>query len=420
MPDGRPEDEDAAAVRKTGELVGTRDARTHVCAQRKHIVCAPARQHTLTPAHACMRPCVHVQWFDDDGVRVRKIAVLSARVLYHHAPPPAGSGAHAASDWCAQRQRGAHALVRCTAVDASGVEDDGSGQRLYGFYIVCENKRFDFYAESEVQRSLWLQSIFKASAAAAAATADAVDESRSAMEDMLRKIARKHAVQIDVEGPQSTLGIVVTGVRVVSVVPGSPAALPHRERRYGHAVLIEPGDTLLQVDGVPITAENAPELLRGSDEVGSLACIRLEKCPPKQAEDKTGRRGESNRHSWGSSGNRNSGGSSQKQLPGEEVEILIARQSIARILPLSQMVLAMAKLADPKTKSVASDDVHNLKRLADDFMAVESRHFEASEARMRGLEELALAGIVSCRKVSWLPMPDLCRVCVCVCARAHW
>lgn len=39
MPDGRPEDEDAAAVRKTGELVGTRDARTHVCAQRKHIVC---------------------------------------------------------------------------------------------------------------------------------------------------------------------------------------------------------------------------------------------------------------------------------------------------------------------------------------------------------------------------------------------
>ena len=32
------------------------------------------------------------------------------------------------------------------------------------------------------------------------------DESRAAMEEMLLEIARQHAVQIDAEGPKSTLG----------------------------------------------------------------------------------------------------------------------------------------------------------------------------------------------------------------------
>ena len=64
----------------------------------------------------------------------------------------------------------------------------------------------------------------------------------------------------------------------------------------------------------PVTADNAPEILRGSDIVGSLARVRLEK-----------KRG-------GPAG------------AGSVIEVRIARSSIARIKPLSEMVLAMAKV----------------------------------------------------------------------------
>jgi hypothetical protein len=84
------------------------------------------------------------------------------------------------------------------------VKEDGEGRRLFGFFLVCEGRRFDFYADSEAERSMWIKSI--SDAAAADATAHDTDESRAAMEEMLLEIARQHAVQIDAEGPQSTLG----------------------------------------------------------------------------------------------------------------------------------------------------------------------------------------------------------------------
>ena len=78
-------------------------------------------------------------------------------------------------------------------------------------------------------------------------------------------------------------------------------------------VKIEVGDSLVDVDGTPVTGDNAPEVLRGSDIVGSLARLRLEK--------------------------RGGGGG-----PAGLIEVKIARSSIARIKPLSEMVLAMAKV----------------------------------------------------------------------------
>ena len=114
-------------------------------------------------------------------------------------------------------------------------------------------------------------------------------------------------------GPKSTLGLVVTGIRIVSIVPGAPASMPLRDLRSNGMVKIEVGDSLLDVDGTPVTSDNAPQVLRGADIVGSLARIRLEK--------------------------RGSGGS-----PAGLIEVKIARSSIARIKPLSEMVLAMAKV----------------------------------------------------------------------------
>ena len=51
----------------------------------------------------------------------------------------------------------------------------------------------------------------------------------------------------------------------------------------------------------------------------------------------------------------------------------MARSSIARIKPLSEMVLAMAKVADPKhISNVTPAQIHHMKKLADDYIAIES------------------------------------------------
>ena len=68
------------------------------------------------------------------------------------------------------------------------------------------------------------------------------------------------------------------------------------------------------------------------------------------------------------------------------------RSSIARIKPLSEMVLAMAKAADPKhISSITAAEIHNIKKLADQCIAAETRFFGENEARSRDLEALAIA-----------------------------
>jgi hypothetical protein len=90
--------------------------------------------------------------------------------------------------------------------------------------------------------------------------------------DALRK---KHAIS-DVGGKnssvRSTVGIVFEATSVAMVVPGGPAFKPSKEGKR-----IEKGDTLKSIDGKDVTPSNLIPLLRGSDVVGSLVKIEVQK-----------------------------------------------------------------------------------------------------------------------------------------------
>ena len=233
--------------------------------------------------------------------------------------------------------------------------------------------------QSHTERSLWLKSTMGDVREGAVLSCA---QSHLVSQDMLMEISNKHHVQLDLTGPKTTLGLVVTGCKIVSIVPGTSAALPLKDASSGKWVHVEVGDSLIEVDGVQVTADNAPEVLRGSDEVGSYASIVVEKGvhSPSDALDR-----------WSGSSNKMGSRDSWKQekTPREVIEVRMVRASIARVKPLSEMVLALAKAAEAKHVSAA--DIHDIKKKADAYFATEANIFDKCQAHVQHLEALALA-----------------------------
>ena len=148
---------------------------------------------------------------------------------------------------------------------------------------------------------------------------------------------------------------------------------------------IEEGDIVIEVDGVRVTADNAPDVLRGSDEIGSLVDIKIEKGQPGAPNRESGK---FKRNSW-----------NKEHLPNTIIRVSIVRSAMARIKPLSEMVLAMAKAADPKNTSPSTAaEIHKIKGLTDAYVAVETQFFEQNEARVRDLEALATVESDVCQR----------------------
>jgi predicted nucleic acid-binding Zn-ribbon protein len=72
----------------------------------------------------------------------------------------------------------------------------------------------------------------------------------------------------DAMGPNSTLGIVLNGTTVDFMIPGGPA---HEEE------VLEPRDTIIEVDGVAVDHNTVNQALKGSDEVGSMVRLGVRK-----------------------------------------------------------------------------------------------------------------------------------------------
>lgn len=68
--------------------------------------------------------------------------------------------------------------------------------------------------------------------------------------------------------PRTRIGLGLNGVTITAVLPDLAEA-------HG----LRAGFTIASVDGIPATADNVISLLRGSDEPGSLACVRIVRTP---------------------------------------------------------------------------------------------------------------------------------------------
>ena len=110
---------------------------------------------------------------------------------------------------------------------------------------VAKEKSFVFWCQSASEQASWVTVL-----AECILQPENSPEPRNVMEDMVRLIRDRHIVSVDVgKGPKSTLGLVVTGVRVVSIVPGAPSSMPLTDIRTNSTVHIEVGDCLIDVDG---------------------------------------------------------------------------------------------------------------------------------------------------------------------------
>ncbi|KAJ1489014.1 hypothetical protein T484DRAFT_2019335 [Baffinella frigidus] len=93
---------------------------------------------------------------------------------------------------------------------------------------------------------------------------------------IISDVKRKHQVTPGSKsGPQSTLGVMVSGCIVQGVVPGTPSADALQCKATNQAATIEPGDAILAVDGKMVTAANVVALMRGSDEAGTRCVLRI-------------------------------------------------------------------------------------------------------------------------------------------------
>ena len=72
-------------------------------------------------------------------------------------------------------------------------------------------------------------------------------------------------------GSRTSVGLVLDGVSITSVVKGSPAASDFGGSR------IEPNDVLVSVDGKKVEKDTVLDLLRGADEPGSPVCLKVRK-----------------------------------------------------------------------------------------------------------------------------------------------
>ncbi len=93
----------------------------------------------------------------------------------------------------------------------------------------------------------------------------------AACEDMLAELRKKHEVKSSQPLPaRSTVGIVLEGVVVNIIVPGSPS---YKRNEAGEC--IEPGDTVVAIDGAEVTKADIIPKLRGNDVPGSLVSISV-------------------------------------------------------------------------------------------------------------------------------------------------
>ena len=95
----------------------------------------------------------------------------------------------------------------------------------------------------------------------------------AACEGMLAELRKKHEVTSSQPLPaRSTVGIVLEGVVVNIIVPGSPS---YKRNEAGEC--IEPGDTVVAIDGAEVTKADIIPKLRGNDVPGSLVSISVHK-----------------------------------------------------------------------------------------------------------------------------------------------
>lgn len=217
---------------------------------------------------------------------VQRTGVLARGVLYYCKQPAGKALCEQQSDWHLLQERAGVNLTHYSAAVIAQNFSDENGKTLYGVCISAGqltgsssdpvlDDDFTFWCSNEVEQNSWVAVL---SECLQKQQDWPSKEPRSVMENMLKLVTERHTVQVDVgTGPKSTLGLVVTGVRIVSIVPGSPASLPQKNLLTQKVVRIEVGDCLVNVDGKDVTGDNAPEVLRGNDEVGSLARIRLQK-----------------------------------------------------------------------------------------------------------------------------------------------
>jgi hypothetical protein len=79
---------------------------------------------------------------------------------------------------------------------------------------------------------------------------------------------RTSTSSLSTAGPNSTLGIVLTGTTIDFMIPGGPA---HEEE------VLEPKDEILEVDGVVVNSTSINQALKGADEIGTMVRLRVRK-----------------------------------------------------------------------------------------------------------------------------------------------
>ena len=84
------------------------------------------------------------------------------------------------------------------------------------------------------------------------------------VDELVGEGKRKSSNSGSVNGPKSTLGIVLNGTVIDFMIPGGPA---HEEE------VLEARDEVLEVDGISVDARTINQALKGSDDIGSM--VRL-------------------------------------------------------------------------------------------------------------------------------------------------
>lgn len=88
------------------------------------------------------------------------------------------------------------------------------------------------------------------------------------VEELVGDSQRKSANSGSVNGPKSTLGIVLNGTVIDFMIPGGPA---HEEE------VLESRDEVLEVDGFPVDASTVNQALKGTDDIGSMVRLSVRK-----------------------------------------------------------------------------------------------------------------------------------------------